>query len=435
MATQRLNEKIDITTPNIEQRRMKMGNLLIFACFFLYTASMSAKGVFAAEVKYIIDLWDLTQARAQMANTFYFVAYGGVQVVLSLVISRIDLRRYLIFTVPVAALFTALMGVATRIEGIWIYFGLSGAFQAGIYAGCYWILGVYLPKALLIKANKLMNTGYAVGTVVAYLLSALCIGIGFWRVPYFIIGAIFAFSVIVFAVVTRRAKKYARVNYFLDESKVGVKTANSQTAIISVKSKKEKIVFFVVTLTFCFLFTSLYYSVMNFITSTLVEVHSVSQDASIYVSVIAPIAIATGPMLTINACEKDADFIRQAIKFLFMLLPIPLLLALFYKVDLIIYLLLAVAFVVLSNGIKAITLSIMVFKMKNQINSGSYSAISNAIASLAAGVAPVIIGAIKDASGWATCYWVIFALVLITVIALTVVHTLLLKKKNKKVEI
>ena len=437
MATQSLTEQIDISNPNIEQKRMKMGNLLIFACFFLYTASMAAKGVFAAEVKYIIDMWDLTQAKAQMANTWYFVAYGLVQVFLSIIIGKIDVRKYLIVTVPIAALFTALMGVATRIEGIWVYFGLTGAFQAAIYAGSYWVLGNYLPNALLTKANKIMNMGYAVGTVVAYALSALFIGYDLWQVPYFIIALVFLLSLVVFAVVTKNAKKFAKINLMLDEVKQMEQPKNTKP-LLNIKTKKDIAVFFVVALIFTFMFTSFYYAVMNFITSTLVEVHGVNQDVSIYVSIIAPIAIITGPMLTISACEKDRDFIRQTIKFLLILLPIPLLLAFFYKVNVILYLLLAVAFVVLANGIKSITLSIMVFKMKNQINTGSYSAISNAIASLAAGVAPVVIGAIKDASGWVACYWVIFFVVAIVVLLLVLVRWLLTKennKENKKIEI
>ena len=174
MASKRQDLQIDISTPNIEEKRIKMGNLLIFACFFLYTASMAAKGVFTAEVKYIIDMWDLTQAKAQTANTFYFVAYGAVQIVLSLLTARVNMRKYIIVTVPVAALFTALLGTATRIEGIWIYFGLTGAFQAAIYAGCYYVLATHLPNSLLTKSNKIMNTGYAVGTTIAYILSALC---------------------------------------------------------------------------------------------------------------------------------------------------------------------------------------------------------------------------------------------------------------------
>lgn len=433
MFSQKKILQIDVSTPDIENKRLKMGNLLIFACFFLYTASMSAKGIFTAEVKYIIDMWDLTQAKAQTANAFYFVAYGVVQIVLSMLTARIDIRKYIIATVPVAALFTALMGLATRIEGIWISFGLTGAFQAAIYAGCYYVLATYLPNSLLTKSNKIMNTGYAVGTVVAYALSALCIGFNLWRVPYFIISAIFLFSLIVFAVITKKAMAYKRVNFLLDESILSNSGANKR--LFSVKTVKDKVLFYVIVLICAFLTTSLYYAVMNFITSTLVEVHGISQNVSIYVSIIAPIMIAVGPMMTISACEKDHDFIRQGIIFLLIIMPVSVLLALFYKVNVVLYLALAVIFVVLSNGIKAITLSIMNIKMRDQINVAAYSSISNAVASIAAGVAPVIMGAIKDAYGWVACYWVAFGIILFTVCALLIIRSLIVAKQknlNKK---
>ena len=63
---------------SIEKTRTRIGNLLIYACFFLYATSMAAKGVFTAEFKYLVDLWSLDYAYASMANTFYFVAYALV---------------------------------------------------------------------------------------------------------------------------------------------------------------------------------------------------------------------------------------------------------------------------------------------------------------------------------------------------------------------
>ena len=112
-------------------------------------------------------------------------------------------------------------------------------------------------------------------------------------------------------------------------------------------------------------------------------------------------------------------------------MPISVLLALFYHVNVILYLILAVFFVVLANGIKAITLSIMNIKMRDQINVASYSSISNAVASIAAGVAPVIMGAIKDANGWVACYWVAFGIILFTICALLIIHTAITKKHKK----
>ena len=117
--------------------------------------------------------------------------------------------------------------------------------------------------------------------------------------------------------------------------------------------------------------------------------------------------------------------------FLFIILPFSLLLAFLYQVNVILYLVLAVIFVVLANGIKAIVLSVVAYKMKAQINVASYCAISNAVASLSAGVAPVVIGAIKDAHGWMTGYFVSFGVIVFSIILITIINVLI---KNKKVK-
>ena len=42
--------------------------------------------------------------------------------------------------------------------------------------------------------HKIMNMAYAMGTVFAYLLSAFCISLDMWSLPYFVIGGIFLLS-------------------------------------------------------------------------------------------------------------------------------------------------------------------------------------------------------------------------------------------------
>jgi hypothetical protein len=217
----------------------------------------------------------------------------------------------------------------------------------------------------------------------------------------------------------------------LDKKKQLNANLTAEESIINIKTKKDNIVFYSLVLFYAFFLTSLYYSIMNFITSTLVEVHGVSQDVSIYVSIIAPMAIVSGPMMTISACERTKNIIRQAIIFLLIQLPLPILLAFLYNVNVILYLILAVIFVVLANGIKAIVLSVLAFKMKKQINVGSYCAISNAVASLAAGVAPVIMGTIIDLKGWQAGYFTIISVIVIMIISLTTINVLLNKKTNK----
>ena len=70
-------------------------------------------------------------------------------------------------------------------------------------------------------------------------------------------------------------------------------------------------------------------------------------------------------------------------------------------------------FVIVTNGIKAVSLSVITFKMRKQINAGAYSALSNAVASLAAGITPTILGGVIDATGWQVAYLVVFGIMVV----------------------
>lgn len=422
-------EHENVNVANIDKYRLKAGNLLIFACFFLYSASMAVKGVFAAELKYIVGIWSLEYAKVSMANTFYFIAYGLVQVLIFIFSKKLDLKKVIFFTVPFAAVCAVLMGFSTNVMQMWLFFGLTGAFQASIFCGCNHVLTQNLPTKLLSKANRFMNIGYAVGTVIAYGVCGLCITYDLWQIPYFVLGGVFLISVIIFIIVVNNSTRYKHINDIADKNAVVSVNENGEE-FIKINSKKQTAIFYAIELPMSFLITALYYGVMNYITSMLVDVHGLSDQVSIYVSIIAPITIALGPMLTIYSCDKNRNFIRQAICYLLIALPFPLFLALFYKVNVVLTLVLSVIFVIIANGVKAIVLSVVAYKMRKQINVGAYTAISNAIASLSAGIVPTIIGSIIDKAGWAVSYYVIFGLTAFIIVALIGIN-IFAKRMNK----
>ncbi|MBQ8308622.1 MAG: MFS transporter [Clostridia bacterium] len=420
-------------TARIEKSRNICGNFLIFACAFLYAASMAAKGIFIAEQQYIVDMWNLAYATASLSNTFYFVTYGFVQIVLFFIVSRLDIVKYVLVTVPIASLLTMLIGTAENIGSIWFYFGLSGAFQAGIYCGCNYALAKYLPVKLLEKANKVMNAMYALGTVAAYGLCALCITWGLWRAPYFVIGGIFASSVIVFGVAVRQAKRFLEINKRLDgASSAGLQNGVEEKPLFTLETRKKTTVFYILVVVFAFLISALYYGVMNYITALLVEVHGMSQNVSVYVSIIAPVAITLGPMLTIGSCEKEPDFIKVGLRYLVAILPIPVLLAFFYDSNVLLALVLSVLFVVVAQGVKTIVLSVITFRMRNQLNVGAYSAISNAVASVSGGVIPTVFGKIIDTAGWTVSYVTLFGLTAIVLFSLFIIDALVCRAQKKE---
>ena len=363
-----------ITISNVEEKRYKIGNLLIIACFFLYMASMAVKAIFVAEMKFIQTLWELTYAKVSLANTFYFVPYGIVQLLMFVFMRKINMRKFMIVTIPLAALCGILMGTTNKIEWMWIYFGLTGIFQASIYCGCIEMLAVYLPAKLITKANKFMASAFAIGSFISYALCALCIFFGAWRIPYFALGGMFTIAVVMFIIVVNKAKRYRKINQLLDKKeKEATINQNNQkpfedNPILHLHTKKRKTIFYVVDILISFLVTALYYCVMNYISSLLVDEYGVNQDISIYISMLAPFAILFGPILAINSCNKNRNFIAQIIKFLLFALPCPLLLAFFYGANMFVALLFILVFIVMVKGAMEIILSIINFKNSTSCN-------------------------------------------------------------------
>ena len=402
---------------------------LIATCFLLYTSMMAAKGVFLAEIAYLMEEFAVDKATASLTNTYYFVAYAGVQVLLFFVIKRLNIKKFLLITVPVAAVATMGMGLARGIGDMYLLFALCGIFQAGVYAGCNHTLTACLPSRYLTLANSVMNFGYATGTVISYVFCAICVRMSLWRIPFFVMGGFLLFSVIFYFICAERCSGLKKND--ADTANFG-EPCKKEDAFLKVGHGHSKALFYAVVLVLAFFTTTLYYAVMNWISTLLVEIHGLGQDVSIYITILAPALIALGPVMTIRSCDRNRDFIKVGAVYMLIALPIPLLLAFLYNLNVIVAFALSVAFVVLINGVKAIILSVMAFKLRDEVNTAEYSVISNATASLAGGVAPTAVGAIIDYQGWSVSYLVIFAVSLFVALAIAVTDFLVVKTKSKR---
>ena len=429
---------------NKEKYRQKIGRRYLFVCMAFYIICIAVKGVFASETRYLIEIWDLTQAQVQLTNTLYFITYGIVQILLFIFMAKIDIKKFTFVTIPISAVIFVVMGLATNIETMWVLFALIGVFQASMFCVCNYLLTKYLPKKLLQTANKLIASGYAIGTALSYVITALFVGLDLWRVPYFLVGGLVLISTAFLIYETKVIARFSKINRRLDSRQLLVKsqenlltnslaTQNNDTPIITLSTKKRKAMFYVVVLATSLIVNGLYYGAMNFVTSVLVDIYSLPQDASIYVSTIVPIIIILGPMITITSCEKHRDYVKEGIKYLLILMPLPILLAFFYKVNFILYLALIMIYLILANGIRVILNNVIAFRMKDYINVASFTAITNAFASIAASVWPLIIALIKDNSNWAMTYWtlaIMTAIVLVVTIVLDRVVKATYKKDN-----
>ncbi len=414
----------------------------MFTCGLFYILSVAAKGVFAAEIHYIRDIWKLNEMQVELANTLYFITYGLVQIILFIFMEKINIVKYAFVTVPISAVVSIAMGVVSGIKGIWVLFALVGVFQAGMWCGCNYLVTKYVPRKLLPSANKLLASGYAIGTAISFVVSSFFIGLNMWRVPYFILGGMILVCTAVLIYQTKLIARYQNINKKLDLKQMMLenkeKISNdlepltmAEKPIFSLSSKKRKVIFYTAILVVSFLLNGLYYGVMSFVTRVLSDIYALPKDISGYITTIVPIIIILGPLITINSCEKHKDFIKVAIKYLFIILPLPILLIIFYDKSMVIYIALIVIYLILANGIRVILNNVVGFKMKDYINVAAFVALINAFASISASIWPLIIAYIKDNGTWGETYWAIAVMVVVVLLA-TIVIDLLVRRIYKK---
>ena len=204
-----------------------------------------------------------------------------------------------------------------------------------------------------------------------------------------------------------------------------------QPPLFPLRTKGGRTTFYLLSVLFIFLTAALYYAVMNWITSLLVDVYTLNQDISIYISTLAPVLITIGPVLTIRSCDKDRDFIREGWIYMLFALPLPLLLAFFYDSNAILAFVMCALFVIITSGVKAIGVSVIAFKMRRTLNTAQFSAIANASGSLAGGIAPTLVGMIIDYKGWGTSYLAIFVASLLITAGLIAIDFIFTRGSHK----
>ena len=78
-----------------ESKKEKSTKFLIWAGFFVYLLMMGSKNVYTAEVAAIQLAFGKTKAETSLAMTYYFITYAVMQILLSFVMGKLNLKIYL----------------------------------------------------------------------------------------------------------------------------------------------------------------------------------------------------------------------------------------------------------------------------------------------------------------------------------------------------
>lgn len=416
--------------------------LFIIASFFLYIILTGSKNLYVAEKTTLNTLGFGSLTELAMTMEYYFYAYALTQVVLIFLIKKINVKWFLTITVATSALLTGYVAFSKTLIEHYVIYIANGFLQAGIWSCLFKLFGEYLPMRFLPFANKLMASGPAVAGIVSYGFAA-AFG-DEWRAPFAVLGVILLLAVVLYYIMESRVCRIHReesANSVSTDEKPELRSSEEDNDFIHLDSKVRVFVFYIVAAIMSFLVTSLFFMLNNNVDVFFKEIGGFSNDVSKLLTILVPITIVIGPMLTVSSCEKHKNFILVGAVYFGISAVLSLLIVLFYEASIVLSLLLLLLFLVVCNGARMITMSIIALRLRKKINTGVLSAALNAAASLASGIAPRVVASILDneslsvSDSWQTAFLLIFILNLVIVAAILLIELwvyLINRKKSLK---
>jgi sugar phosphate permease len=404
---------------------------LIVSAYLLYIISIAIKLCYSAQLVVIGSDFGVSKTELSIGLTIYYVVYAIAQIIFSVFVKKIDLRLFIAITVASSGLSYGAIFFTNQLWQVWLILGINGIFQVAIWGGIMSIFGKYLPDYMVSHATQIMSTGMAVGTGLAYGFSALFTAVLTWRYT-FIFFAVITFATIVYFF---WAEKGAEKNIDAVELKPLVKTKNPTN---NKKTTSLGILLLAFVSLLAFVISVIYYSLLNWVPNLLKEVHSVPESYSILISLLLPVSIFFGPFLGNAMCEKDFNYFKVGLKLSIIIAIFAV--AMIFTYDLNVYgansvvsLIVAIVgcLIVLffTRAYMNVLMAYIPLRIRNMIETGKSSLITNACACVSAATAPFVTALIMDNFGWQALF-IFIALICAILIVLLIFGSVWAGKRN-----
>ena len=397
----------------------------IYACFFIYLMTIAIKMCYSAQMVSIMEDFNASKAEISKGLTVYYFIYAIAQIVLAPQVKRINMRNFLVITSLLSAVSFGCVFFCTSLVQIWVILALNGVLQSGVYGGFMSLFGKYLPDGMSEYVSNVLSLGLPLGTALTYGASAFFVACFSWRYTFMFFAALFILSVFVFLLAERRVK------IILHET-VRSKAPEAKERIVPEKKGGGMLIFYITIIS---LFVSvIYYGMTNWVPSLLKEVHGMPAQYSILVTILIPFSMIPGPILATYSCEKHKNYFGVGTIFGIVSLVLSLGLFFLYDSNIVSAILLSAATLLFLRGLLNMVCTYIPLILKKSYDAGKLSMISNALASLGAGIAPFVTGMIMDTNGganWSGYYIFILAFGFMTVISLFFATKYLKKTQNR----
>ena len=162
----------------MDKKSKRAATLIIFLCWAAYTAAYIGRLNFNAYIEPIRDQIGASKTEMGLVSSFFFFSYGAGQLIHGILSRKYNTR----WSVAVALFGSAAVNIGMTIcpgvasmKYVWL---LNGFFQSILWSSLIKTLSDRLPDEMLPKAIVVMSTTAALGTFLAYGMSALMSALG-----------------------------------------------------------------------------------------------------------------------------------------------------------------------------------------------------------------------------------------------------------------
>ena len=386
--------------------------LLIFLCWLVYTTAYIGRLNFSACKVNIISTFDFTKEEVGLIASFFFFAYGAGQLINGILSHRYNVRLAISGAMIVSAVINLLMTMTGNLVIMRILWMVNGLAQSVLWSTLIHTLGERLPNDMLKKAMLIMSTTTALGTALAYGISALCVATVTWKWAFYI-GAVCVAAV--------------AVVWFLflpkDQARVSKEETAEETPEQAAKKKKTitmaLLIEVIVMMGLCIVTNFLKDGLTEWTPSILTEKYKLGEALSIVLTLTLPLVAVSGAFFSVRLSKiikgpvaLCGTFFAVAVATIGALLVILNSGAPWYVV--------MVGFIITvcaASAINQILTCMVPLEYRDRIDAGFMAGLSDTFCYVGSTCSTAILGSVADgASGWNGVFRLLFIVSIVAVV-------------------
>lgn len=383
-------------------------DLLIYLCWLAYSISYVGKVNYSANITKIVDFFQVSKAEAGLALTFFFFAYGIGQVVNGLLSKRYNIKWTVFFSLVCSALLNFAVAVTpdfSIVKWLWL---INGFVLSLLWPLLVRLISESVSLKILDKANVILGTTVASGTLIIYALSSVYAMFGPFHLAFYTAAVADLTVAMTWLFVYKKAVSQAKQEQV---SEIAEAKANHKEDTGEETMHPRLLKMVVVFLCVFAVGVNLVKDGLNtWVPSILKEEYAMTDSLAIFLTLFLPLMGILGTPLALLLHKKLPDYVANC--------SIGLA-AIGVAVGLIMWSLLAGQVVVMLGGLlvasffagtlNSLVTSVFPMNMRKMLNSGMAAGVINGFCYLGSTISSYGLGYIADQSGWMAVFGVLLA--------------------------